>query len=190
MLAQVRLEVLIGCEYECSNGHRFMASPATGPGRAMPHSASAAAVPLELLLASETPLTRPCAADGCGQCAQLQRLVVRTPDSAALLRLRPCVRFAPLVPPSRDEADARGAGSSHGRGAAGPPHGAGAPNTPAEGEHFFEASGSLLLPRDSLVSLRLPYVYADGSQVLLTLATAAELSNARKGVLLPHWLIT
>ena len=53
---------------------------------------------------------------------------------------------------------------------------------------LFEASAPLVLPPDSLVCLRLPYVYSHAAQALLTPATAADSSKARRGVLLPHWL--
>ena len=53
----------------------------------------------------------------------------------------------------------------------------------------FRASGPLLLPRSSLVCLRLPYVYsAPRGRTLVTKATAGELATPREAVLLPGWL--
>ena len=55
-----------------------------------------------------------------------------------------------------------------------------------------------MLPRDSLMCLRLPYLYSapangasmaeGGGGCLLTRATAAEPSRAREAALLPGWL--
>ena len=47
----------------------------------------------------------------------------------------------------------------------------------------------MLLPRGSLVVLRLPFLYyADGSPPLATAATAAEPDAAPASFLLPGWL--
>ena len=47
----------------------------------------------------------------------------------------------------------------------------------------------MLLPRGSLVVLRLPFLYyADGSPPLATAATAAEADAAPASFLLPGWL--
>ena len=64
-------------------------------------------------------------------------------------------------------------------------------------QHHFAISSEddrgVLLPRDSLVCLRLPYCYTvsrDGSSALVTTANASEgCSLAKDGYLLPHWLV-
>ncbi len=167
----------LGIEYECAQGHRFLCPPGAPPGKA-PRSgaprASATLAPLSQLLAEETPLTRPCVGEGCGECAQLQRLHVRTPPATgAPLMLCPAIRFAPLVA-------ARGADD--------------APDARPADADLFECAAPLALPPDRRVCVCLPHIYAPsvgngcGDSALLTLATAAEPSLARQAVLLPHWL--
>eukprot|EP00908_Phaeocystis_cordata_P014912 Transcript_26020.p3 GENE.Transcript_26020~~Transcript_26020.p3 ORF type:complete len:299 (-),score=104.60 Transcript_26020:1045-1941(-) len=152
------LEAMVGLEYECVDGHRFVAQPGTGQLRP---AADAPTAPLESALAEETPLTRACAAEGCTHSAQLLRLHVRSPEAQQQLVLRPRVCFL--------------AGGG-GKGA-------------AEAAEVFAPDAPLLLPAASAVCLRLPLIFEAGTP-LLTAATVAEPRNARKAVLLPHWLCT
>ena len=46
----------------------------------------------------------------------------------------------------------------------------------------------MLLPPEAGLCLRLPLIFNAAGKPLLTAATAADESLARKAVLLPHWL--
>ena len=154
------LELMVGLEYECAEGHRFVARPGSASGRTSPADAQSA--PLASALAEETPLTRTCAAEGCTRSAQLLRLHVRSPEAAQQLLLRPRVRFL---------AADNGAAS-------------------AAAAELFEPDVPLLLPSETALCLRLPLIFNAAGKPLLTAATAADASRARKAVLLPHWLCT
>ena len=177
-------EVMVGHEYECSHGHRFFASPA-GLAKSCCHAANGNAPLLDDLVSEPMPLCRLCVADGCTDHAQLQRLYVRSADTASLLALQPAIRFARYAQPDAAEPRAAGAvATAAARGGAGA-----AVETVLSGGAVFVASGPLLVPRDSLVCLRLPYFYnAGGGRVLLTKAAAGELAMPRDAVLLPGWL--
>ena len=182
----------VGCEYECTDGHRFFGHlPVL---RFVNAAARAAAQTLRELLAEPTPLTLPCAAEGCAHAAQLQRLFVRTPDSESPLRLTPRIHFAARAP----EHDVTARGSAN-RGAAS----CSSNGVPATRLRFppTEASASaharavtfspvvpLMLPRDTFVCMRLPYVYAGPEKVLLTKATASDAQLVCNAMLLPNWL--
>ena len=178
------VEIMVGHEYECSHGHRFLASPA-GLAKSGCHAANGSAPLLDDLVSEPMPLCRPCVADGCTDYAQLQRLYVRSADTATLLALQPAIRFASYAQPDAAEPRAAGAvATAAARGGAGA-----AAETALSGGAVFVASGPLLVPRDSLVCLRLPYFYnAGGGRVLLTKAAAGELATSRDAVLLPGWL--
>ena len=154
------LELMVGLEYECAEGHRFVVRPGSASGRTSP--ADAPSAPLASALAEETPLARPCAAEGCTRSAQLLRLHVRSPEAAQQLLLRPRVRFL---------AADNGAAS-------------------AAAAELFEPEVPLLLPSETALCLRLPLIFNAAGKPLLTAATAADASLARKAVLLPHWLCT
>ena len=159
------LELMVGLEYECAEGHRFVARPGSASGRTSPAdapSAPPASAPLASALAEETPLARPCAAEGCTRSAQLLRLHVRSPEAAQQLLLCPRVRFL---------AADNGAAS-------------------AAVAELFEPDVPLLLPSETALCLRLPLIFNAAGKPLLTAATAADASLARKAVLLPHWLCT
>jgi hypothetical protein len=178
------VEIMVGHEYECSHGHRFLASPA-GLAKSGCHAANGSAPLLDDLVSEPMPLCRPCVADGCTDYAQLQRLYVRSADTATLLALQPAIRFASYAQPDAAEPRAAGAvATTAARGGAGA-----AAETALSGGAVFVASGPLLVPRDSLVCLRLPYFYnAGGGRLLLTKAAAGELATSRDAVLLPGWL--
>eukprot|EP00964_Phaeocystis_antarctica_P125405 scaffold89052_cov63-Phaeocystis_antarctica.AAC.2 len=152
------LELMVGLEYECAEGHRFVARPGSASGRNSP--ADAPSAPLAIAMAEETPLARSCAAEGCTRSAQLLRLHVRSTEAAQQLLLRPRVRFL---------AADNGAAS-------------------AAAAELFEPDVPLLLPSETALCLRLPLIFNAAGKPLLTAATAADASRARKAVLLPHWL--
>ena len=135
-----------------------VARPGSASGRNSP--ADAPCAPLASAMAEETPLTRSCAAEGCTRSAQLLRLHVRSPEAAQQLLLRPRVRFL---------AADNGAAS-------------------AAAAELFEPDVPLLLPSETALCLRLPLIFNAAGKPLLTAATAADASRARKAVLLPHWL--
>ena len=58
----------------------------------------------------------------------------------------------------------------------------------AVADELFEPDVPLLLPSEAALCLRLPLIFNAAGKPLLTAATAADESLARKAVLLPHWL--
>ena len=86
---------------------------------------------------------------------------MRSPEAAQQLLLRPRVRFL---------------AADHGVASA------------AVADELFEPDVPLLLPPEAALCLRLPLIFNAAGKPLLTAATAADESLARKAVLLPHWL--
>uniref|UniRef100_A0A7S3FIU4 Nonsense-mediated mRNA decay factor SMG8 n=1 Tax=Haptolina ericina TaxID=156174 RepID=A0A7S3FIU4_9EUKA len=198
------LEVHAGCEYECRHGHRFFppsSNPALSSTSASRAYARAAASGTGLHDSIE--LSQTCPADGCGAHAQLQRLYVRTPDTPRQLICQPIVQFLPEPDPhpvtqqsAPTAAVAVTPSPAEAKGGASPPEVRVVPSQPAlvDGAHRFLCTPAIL-PRDSIVCLRLPYIYAypardpaHPAEILLTAATTMDPANARSAVLCPRWL--
>ena len=164
------VEAHVGAEFECCHGHRFFAPHAASTASSAAAGSRGGTARLSsstFLLTGELELSRPCLAEGCTALAQLQRLYVRTPDAPTQLLLQPSIHFEPA-----STLDGKADG-----------------NAIAEHPKPDVFSGvPALLPRDSLVCYRLPFVYATGGEALLTAATAAAASRARTATLRPRWL--
>jgi len=131
------VNVLLGFEYECAAGHRFLAFPS----KAHKHDVSCRMKnkgEQRVRLNSDVPLFSLCASAGCSQPfpAQLQRLYLVTPDQPESILLRPQVQWAL-------SATSQSSNSS---------------STLAK-KYLFELGMEIALPRNSLLCLRLPYVY-------------------------------
>ena len=152
-------DVFLGYEYECAAGHRFLGSPATQPG-----SRGVGGTVLADIVGKDTPLCRSCNAEGCKEYAQLQRLYVRTSDvEHTALVLRPTIRFHA----------GRGTDAS----------------CPPRGGTIFAINTPVILPRNALVCLRLPYCYGTSpTHALITRAAARDPSLATEAVLAARWL--
>ena len=193
------VDVYLGCEYECSQGHRFIAAGSGNGTVGVPGTgARKEAMPLADLISDATPLVRGCCADGCARYAQLQRIYVCTPDADVKLVLRPRVRFdvdvalkASASSPSTRTAStatpgtAGNGGKDGGVGDIGHGFSIGAGNGAC-----LSASSAVVLPRGTLACLCLPYLYtAPNGCALLTKAVASDMADAaRDAALLPRWL--
>lgn len=159
----------LGVEYECPLGHRFFVrGKGRGPKNAKQQDHSSLLshdLPVLMQCPCNTPI--PSSVSGLAGSAgtpaplyqaQLMRLYVVTPDSDALLTLNPVVKTMPAGATS-DSAPSNPSESEPGD----PPE---VPETDlgsgAEVVFTTGVPGGITLPRDSLIVLRLPYIYTQG----------------------------
>lgn len=156
------VSVLLGFEYECPAGHRFLALPSKAHKQDR-HYRMKNKGDQRVRLNSDVPLYAPCTGASCCQkvapaLAQLQRLYFVTPNQPESILLRPRIQWSPAQP-TQQQATAKAGGAA-----------AAASTSPTGPKHSFETGLEIALPPNSFLCLRLPYVYtldAEGKRPLL-----------------------
>jgi len=138
----------LGFEYECPLGHRFFLNTDL-IAENWPHVIKNGKLDLPSLLNSDVGLYMMCPC-GKNSMSQLQRLFIVTCDCPSLLCLNPRVMFKSANNPGPDDS-----------------------SLPIDKSCIFDLGLDVILPNNSFICLRLPYIYSYNDQPLIQKGVAS-----------------